>query len=263
VTASEQIRAALLEARARELPVVVSMANVAASGGYWIATPANRIFAEPDTITGSIGVFAIMPSFERALGNIGVTADGIATTPLSGQPDIVGGVNPAFNAVAQSSVEAIYGRFTGLVATSRRLPIARVREIAEGRVWAGGTARQLGLVDRFGGLEDAVAEAARLARIDPENIHLHYFEDPEDPFAAMLRSFSTPAPQRERASPVGLFAQTAWLRQARLGQVLADMQMLLGTSGVQAFCLECGDLRAPRAPTAEQTRAIERLLLGR
>jgi protease IV len=263
VLASEQIRAALLEARARELPVVVSMANVAASGGYWIATPANRIFAEPDTITGSIGVFAILPSFERALGNIGVTADGITTTPLSGQPDIVGGVNPAFNAVAQSSVEAIYDRFTGLVARSRNLPVERVREMAEGRVWAGGTARQLGLVDRFGGLEEAVAEAARLAEVDPDDIHLHYFEDPEDPFSAMLRGLSSPPPGRERTGPVGLFAQTAWARQARLGQVLTDMRRLLGDGGVQAFCLECGDWRAPRAMTGDDARVMERLLLVR
>ncbi|MGL4314336.1 MAG: signal peptide peptidase SppA, partial [Sphingomonas sp.] len=223
VVASEQIRTALLEARARELPVVVSMANVAASGGYWIATPANRIFAEPDTITGSIGVFAVLPSFERALANIGVTADGITTTPLSGQPDIVGGVSPAFDAVAQANVEAIYGRFTGLVARSRRLPVERVREIAEGRVWAGGTARQLGLVDQFGGLEEAVAAAARLAEIDPDDIHLHVFEDPEDPFSALLRSMSGPAPQRERVGPVGMFAQTAWLRQARLAQAMGDV----------------------------------------
>src|SRR3546814_3464942 len=78
------------------------MANVAASGGYWVSTPANRIFAEPETITGSIGVFGILPSFDQALAKIGVNADGIATTPLSGQPDIFGGVNDEFNALARS-----------------------------------------------------------------------------------------------------------------------------------------------------------------
>ncbi len=261
VIASEQIRTALLEARARRLPIVVSMANVAASGGYWIATPADRIFAEPDTITGSIGVFAVLPSFETALANIGVTSDGIATTPLAGQPDILGGVNPAFGALAQANVESIYGRFTGLVARSRRLTDARVREIAEGRVWAGGTARQLGLVDQFGGLEEAVAAAARLARVDPDDIHLHYFEDPEDPFAAMLRSLTGPGPGRERTGPVGLFAQTAWLRQARVGQAVTDLRRLLGDGGVQALCLECGDWRAPRVTGGDDARLLERLLL--
>jgi protease-4 len=262
VIASEQIRSALLEAKARRLPIIVSMANVAASGGYWIATPADRIFAEPDTITGSIGVFAVLPSFERALANIGITADGVTTTPLSGQPDIVGGVNPAFDAVAQANVEAIYGRFTGLVARSRRLPEARVREIAEGRVWAGGTARQLGLVDQFGGLEAATAAAARLARIDPDNVHLHVFEDAEDPFSALLRTMTGPAPERERVGPVGLFAQTAWVRHARLAQAIDDVRMLLGGGGVQAMCLECGDWRSPQGARGDEARWLERLLLS-
>jgi protease IV len=131
-------------------------------------------------------VFAVLPSFERSLANIGVGADGITTTPLSGQPDIFAGPNEAFDTLAQASVEDIYGRFTGLVATSRKLPVARVREIAEGRVWAGGTARQLGLVDAFGGLEEAVAEAARLARLDPTKVHGHYFEDGPDPFSQFI-----------------------------------------------------------------------------
>lgn len=261
VIASEQIRTALLEAKARELPIVVSMANVAASGGYWIATPADRILAEPDTITGSIGVFAVLPSFERALANIGVTADGVTTTPLSGQPDIIGGVSPAFDAVAQANVEAIYGRFTGLVARSRRLSVARVGEIAEGRVWAGGTARQLGLVDQFGGLEDAVAAAARLAELDPDAVHVHVFEDAEPPFAALLRSMESDQPQRERVGPVGLFGQTAWLQRARLSQVLGDVRMLLGGGGVQALCLECGDWRPPVTVSADDARWLERLLL--
>src|SRR3546814_8910383 len=108
------------------------MANVAASGGYWISTPSDRIFAEPDTITGSIGVFGILPSFDRALAKIGVTADGITTTPLSGQPDILGGVNEAFNQLAQASVEDIYGRFTTLVAKSRNQPIETILGVAEG-----------------------------------------------------------------------------------------------------------------------------------
>jgi signal peptide peptidase SppA len=145
VLASEEIRQALLAAKAKKLPIVVSMANVAASGGYWVSTPADRIFAEPETITGSIGVFGILPSFDQALAKIGVNADGIATTPLSGQPDVFGGVNDEFNALAQASVEDIYARFTGLVAKSRKQPIEKIRTIAEGRVWAGGTARQIGL----------------------------------------------------------------------------------------------------------------------
>ena len=261
VMASERIRSALLQAKSqRELPIVVSMANVAASGGYWVATPADKIFAEPDTITGSIGVFGILPSFERTLANIGVGADGIATTPLSGQPDIFGGVNDEFDALAQASVEQIYGRFTGLVATSRKLSIARVQEIAEGRVWAGGTARQLGLVDTFGGLDDAIKEAARLARLDPTKVHGHYFEDGPDPFSQFLANMAGPGEEEDEAMPAGWFAQNAWLREARMAQALGDVRRLLGAQGVQASCLECGDWMSPRAPTSEERGMMWRLM---
>lgn len=262
VMASERIRSALLEAKAKHLPIVVSMANVAASGGFWISTPADKILAEPDTITGSIGVFALMPSFERTLGNIGITADGIATTPLSGQPDFVGGVNPTFDTLAQASVEQIYDRFTGLVAASRRLPLARVQEIAEGRVWAGATARQLGLVDKFGGLEDAMAEAARLAHLDPADVYPRYYEDGPDPFAEMIAALSGPGEDEDEDSvaPAGWLAQVAWLRDARMGEVVGDIRRMMGASGAQAACLECGDALPARAPSAIERSIIARLL---
>ena len=261
VLASERIRSALLQAKSqRRLPIVVSMANVAASGGYWIATPADRILAEPDTITGSIGVFGILPSFENALANIGVGADGIATTPLSGQPDLLGGVNEAFDGIAQASVEQIYGRFTGLVARSRKLPIARVREIAEGRVWAGGTARQLGLVDAFGGLDEAIAAAARLARLDPEAVHGHWFEDEPDAFAALFAGMAEQEEEESIGAPAGWLAQNAWAREARLAQAIADVRRLLGSGGVQAACLECRDWMAPRGPTEAERGMIWRLM---
>src|SRR3546814_11036489 len=106
-----------------------------------------------------------LPSFDQALAKIGVNADGIATTPLSGQPDIFGGVNDEFNALAQASVEDIYARFTGLVAKSRKQPIEQVRTIAEGRVWDGGTARPIGLVDQLGGLPAAPPAPAHPATV--------------------------------------------------------------------------------------------------
>lgn len=259
VLASEQIRSALLEAKARRLPIVASMANVAASGGYWVATPADRIVAEPDTITGSIGVFAVLPSFERALSNIGVTTDGIATTPLAGQPDVFGGPNDSFDALAQTSVERIYSRFTGLVAQSRRLEIARVREIAEGRVWAGGTARQIGLVDRFGGLDEAVAEAARLAQLGDAEVHAQWFENDPDPWSEMLLA-ATREEDDAAARPTGWMAQVAWEREARLAQALGDVRRLLGNAGVQAQCLDCGDWMAPRAASAADKGLIATLI---
>jgi len=253
VLASEEIRQALLAAKAKKLPVVVSMANVAASGGYWISTPADRIFAEPETITGSIGVFGILPSFEQALGKIGVTADGIATTPLSGQPDVFGGVNDDFNALAQASVEDIYARFTGLVAKSRKQPLDKVQAIAEGRVWAGGTARQLGLVDQFGGLPEALAAAAKLAKVEGD-FHAEYYEDEPSEFAKMLANWGK-SEEEVAAAPRGWFGIAAMNRQLTERRLMQDMALLTQTGSVQTACLDCrGYLPAvPRAGTAEAT----------
>ncbi len=251
VLASEEIRQALLAAKAKKLPIVVSMANVAASGGYWVSTPADRIFAEPDTITGSIGVFGILPSFDQALAKIGVTADGIATTPLSGQPDVFGGVNDEFNALAQASVEDIYARFTGLVAKSRKQPIEKIQAIAEGRVWAGGTARQIGLVDQFGGLPDALAAAAKLAKVDGA-FHAKYFEDEPSEFSKMLASWGKSEDQAA-AAPRGWFGIAAMNRQLTERRLMQDLTMLTETGSVQASCLDCrGYLPAvPRPGKAE------------
>jgi len=238
VLASEEIRQALLAAKAKKLPVVVSMANVAASGGYWISTPADRIFAEPDTITGSIGVFGILPSFDRALAKIGVNADGIATTPLSGQPDLLGGVNDEFNALAQASVEDIYTRFTGLVAKSRKQPVETILPIAEGRVWAGGTARQLGLVDQFGGLPDALAAAAKLAKVEGD-YHARYFEEEPSEFSKLLASWSGAGEEETVALPRGWFGIAAMNRQLAERRLVQDLTLLTKAGSVQAACLDC------------------------
>lgn len=239
VLASEEIRQALLQVKAKKLPVVVSMANVAASGGYWISTPADRIFAEPDTITGSIGVFGILPSFDQTLAKIGVNADGIATTPLSGQPDIFGGVNDEFNQLAQASVEDIYARFTGLVAKSRKQPLEKILPIAEGRVWAGGTARQIGLVDQFGGLDDALAAAAKLAKVDGE-FHAKYFEEEPSEFSKALAAWvSDDKSEEEAALPRGWFGIAAMQRQMTERRLIQDLSMLTQSGSIQASCLDC------------------------
>lgn len=238
VLASEQIRQALLAAKAKKLPVVVSMANVAASGGYWVSTPADRILAEPETITGSIGVFGILPSFDKTLAKVGVTTDGIRTTPLSGQPDILGGVNDQFNALAQASVENIYARFTGLVAKSRKQPLDKILPIAEGRVWAGGTARQIGLVDEFGGLSDALAAAAKLAKVEG-GWHAKYFEQEPSEFSRMLASLTGAEQQETAAAPRGWFGIAAMNRQLAERRLVQDMQMLASSGSVQAACLDC------------------------
>lgn len=262
VLASERIRTALLQAKARRLPIVVSMANVAASGGFWVSTPADRIFAEPDTITGSIGVFAIIPSFERVLGRYGITSDGVATTPLSGQPDLTGGTNAAFDALAQASVDNIYARFTNLVATSRHMPIDRLRSIAEGRVWAGVDARQNGLIDGFGGMPEAMAEAARLARIDPAQVYPRYFEDGPDPISELLQKWTDDGSDEaeDARAPAGWLAQSAWARQAWASAMIADLQRMVRGGGVEASCLSCAGFLPPRAPRREDEGLLLRWL---
>lgn len=255
VIASEQIRQATLLAKSRKLPIVVSMGNVAASGGYWIATPADRIFAQPDTITGSIGVFGILPSFEKALAKVGVAADGIKTTPLSGQPDVFGGVSPSFNDLAQASVEDVYARFTGLVGKSRKLSPEKVEALAEGRVWAGGDARQLGLIDQFGGLDDAIAAAAKLAKVEGD-VYPRYFENAPDGWASLFGTVTAKvaAPHRA-AAPRGWFALAAQQRLSTEARVLSDLALLMQSPSLQASCLECRGYapQTARAPVPANT----------
>ena len=257
VTASEEIRSALLEAREQGLPVIVSMGNVAASGGYWVSTPADMIFAEPATITGSIGVFGILPSFEDTLARIGVTSDGVKATPLSGEPDVVGGVSPEFDALAQASVEDTYRRFIGLVAQSRKLTPQRVDEIGQGRVWDGGTARQLQLVDRFGGIEDAVAEAARRAKLSGSAAAARYFDPSPDRWTML---FAMLGGNREegravRAAPRDWLSQAAWRREQMAMQAVADMRSLIAGPAIRIDCLECRSFAPPRAMPADRGRA--------
>ncbi len=247
VTASEKIRQAVLRAKARGIPVVVSMGNVAASGGYWVSTPADRIFAEPATITGSIGVFGIVPSFEATLARIGITTDGVKATPLSGEPNIVGGISPAFDAIAQAGVESYYRRFVGLVAKSRGLTVEGTDRIAQGRVWDGGTARQLRLVDRFGGIEEAVAEAARLARLTGGDARPRYIETPPDPIIAALAALRRDERQQDDGAARDWLTRQSRVQQRWAWQAVADARGLIEGSAVRAACLECRAFEAPRA----------------
>lgn len=244
--ASEQIRQAILQAKAQGLPVVVSMGSLAASGGYWVSTAGDTIFAEPNTITGSIGIFGVIPTFEKSLAKIGVNADGVKTTPLSGQPDIYGGTNAETDRVLQSAIEAGYARFIGLVASARKLTPERVNEIAQGRVWIGGTAHQLKLVDRFGGIDDAIAEAARRAKLDPAKVHAVYLEKAPSDWAKFLMAFTDSKDEdgdwADEPAGADLYARIAMQQRALVAQALGDAQRLATGGSVQARCLECGGL---------------------
>ncbi|MEG4810855.1 signal peptide peptidase SppA [Microcoleus sp. F8-D3] len=149
----------------KKKPVIVSMGNLAASGGYWISMGSNRIFAEPNTITGSIGVFGMLFNAEKLAANNGLTWDVVKTARFADTNTVSRPKNPQELANIQRIVDRIYDRFITKVANSRKLPKNKVQEIAQGRVWSGTAAKQLGLVDEIGGLEDAVAEAAKQAKL--------------------------------------------------------------------------------------------------
>lgn len=258
--ASERIRQAILAAAAAEgdIPVIVSMGNVAASGGYWIATAGDAIVAEPATITGSIGVFSIIPTFEGTLDRLGIGADGVATTPLSGEPDLFGGLSPEAERLFQAGTDDIYRRFLTLVAEAREMPLARVDEIGQGRVWAGATARQLGLVDRFGSLDDAIALAAERAGIDAEDAEAVFIEPEPDPFTQWLASWNEPE-TADGARTTDPWSRLAPRPSAILARAVGELELLADGAAMQARCLDC-PVEAFAAPSLRRSDGWPTLL---
>jgi protease IV len=164
-TASEIILREVRLLREADKPVVVSMGDVAASGGYWIASLADKIVAEPNTITGSIGVFSLFVNLEQLGNKVGISWDGVKTSELA---DIFTSTRPKTSqelAILQKSVDQIYGEFLARVQEGRQLPAAKVAEIAQGRIWSGTAAKELGLVDELGGLDRAIELAAELGEL--------------------------------------------------------------------------------------------------
>jgi protease IV len=251
VLASERIRQALLEAKSKKIPIVVSMGSVAASGGYWVSTPANFIYAEPSTITGSIGVFGVIPSFQGTLKKLGVGADGVKTTALSGEPDLLKGPSPEANQLIQTGVEATYGRFLNIVAQSRHKTPQQINQIAQGRVWDGGTARQLGLVDGFGGISDAVAKAAQLAGLGNER-SIRYLE-PQPNFRDQLLATIADQNDDDGAAPTDAFSMLARGPEQQLAGALAEVRSILDGPSIQARCLECPQVAPARVEQKDLT----------
>ncbi len=238
VMASEVIRAAIVNAKAKGLPVVASMGSVAASGGYWVATPADAIFAQPSTVTGSIGVFGILPSFEGSMAKLGLAADGVKSTPLSGEPDLLNGPSPAADALIQAGVESIYRRFLTLVAVSRKKSVAEVDRLAQGRVWDGGTARQLGLVDQFGGLDDAIAKAAALAKVEDAGVTwLDQKPSFEDRLFEMVAGDGDGG--EAEGGPTDAFAALAPAPTMLLARAIGDVSAIMAGPSIQVRCLDC------------------------
>jgi protease IV len=245
VLASERIRQALVEAKSKKIPIVVSMGNVAASGGYWVSTPANFIFAEPSTITGSIGVFGVLPSFQGTLQKLGVGADGVKTTPLSGEPDLLRGPSPEANTLIQSGVNAMYARFLNIVAEARHKTPQQVDQIAQGRVWDGGTAHQIGLVDGFGSMDDAVAKAAQLAGLGADERGVRFLE-PSRTFRDQLLETLASQDNNDTSAPSDALAIMAGQPQQQLFRAISEVRSILSGPSIQARCLECPEIAPAR-----------------
>jgi protease-4 len=259
-TASEEVRQAMLAARGREIPVVASFGPVAASGGYWIATGADSILAHPGTITGSIGVFGIVPTFEGTLKSVGIRADGVATTPFSGQPDLVGGLNQPTRQLIQSVVEDTYRQFLAHVVEARGLPLPDVETLAEGRVWSGKRALDLKLIDGFGGLDAAVAEAGRRAGIEGKP-RVKTFR-PERPFLSQILN-DLGLSITDRRPIDGLSRLVSASRLSAMGQIEMAIMVARGPL-VQTACLACARHLLPRGGSGESdgVRARIRQLLA-
>ncbi len=240
VTASEVIREELAAAKAAGKPVIVSMGGLAASGGYWISTPADFIIASPSTLTGSIGIFGVINTLEHSLDSIGVHTDGVSTSPLA---DITAtkALPAEVQQMMQLSIETGYKNFIGLVAQSRHKTPQQIDQIAQGHVWTGSDAKSNGLVDALGDFDDAIAKAAELAKL--KNVQLKWYQDDPSFFDMVLSQVDASA---RAVLPAAL---KAWL-PAPVVEAMGSMKNqpgLLGTlndpQNRYAYCLSCGDVR--------------------
>ena len=234
--ASEQIRQALVTAQNQGIEVIASFGPVAASGGYWISATADEIWAEPSTITGSIGIFGVVPTYEGTLAKFGVNSDGVGTSELAGAFDVTRPLNDVTKDVIQQSIESGYDQFLELVAKGRDMTVERVDQIGQGRVWLGTTAKELGLVDQLGGLDDAVSAAARAADVEGDYRTVFYMEAP-DPIDQLVADILN--------STVGIddgfrTPETPALRL--MEQVRSDIELLgrlNDPAGRYVICFEC------------------------
>lgn len=240
VTASEVIRSELAAARAAGKPVVVSMGGMAASGGYWISTPANYIVANPSTLTGSIGIFGVITTVENSLDSIGVHTDGVSTSPLA-DVSITKALPPEAQQMMQLSIENGYKRFITLVANARKSTPEQIDKIAQGHVWTGQDAKANGLVDSLGDFDDAVAKAAELAKL--KQWHLEYYVDEPtffdkvmDNMSGSVRAMLPDALQAMLPAPLASVASTVKSESDKLA-AFNDQQ------NRYAFCLTCANVR--------------------
>ncbi|PNU37140.1 signal peptide peptidase SppA [Serratia marcescens] len=240
VSASEVIRSELAAVRAAGKPVVVSMGGMAASGGYWVSTPADYIIASPSTLTGSIGIFGIINTYEKTLDTLGVHTDGVATSPLA-DIAVTKALPQEFSQMMQLNIENGYKNFLDLVAKSRKMTPQQVDQIAQGHVWLGSDAKANGLVDQLGDFDDAVKKAAELAKL--QQWQLDWFVDTPSlsdmvlsQFGVSIHAMLPAAIQAMLPAPLASVAN-AVKEQPGLFNNLNDPQ------NRYAICLTCGEVR--------------------
>ncbi len=239
VTASEQIYREVRALRAAGKSVTVSMSDLAASGGYYIAAPADEIIASGNTITGSIGVFGALPTFNRSLDKLGIQVDGVGTTPLSGALRIDRPMSPELSQILQSSVDRSYQEFLARVAEGRGRSRDEIDAIGQGRVWAGVDAQRMGLVDRLGGYDDAVKAAAQRAGL-AEGYAVRRIEPATTLAEQLLFQMRGTVVRTLRALGLGQTSVLQW--QQRLQPLEAELdrwQRMAGSGRVLAYCF-CG-----------------------
>jgi protease-4 len=235
-TASEVISREIELIRDSGKPVFVSMGSVAASGGYWIAAQADQIWATPTTITGSIGIFGAFPTFEKSLQSLGITSDGVGTTKLS---DAFDPSRPLNELIAQSMnqmIERGYQRFIERVAQGRKMEPDAVEKVAQGRVWAGTTAKDLGLVDQIGNLQDTIRAAAEQA--DLKDYEITYITQPLTTREQLIKRLN------RLIAAIFNFSQPGGRQVQKIYDTVVDSEvghLLLADdpAGLYAFCLNC------------------------
>lgn len=227
VTAAETIRRAVADFKAAGKPVVVSMSGTAASGGYWVSMNADEIWALPSTITGSIGIFAIVPTFDKPLESLGIHTDGVGTTKLAGGARLDRPLSDDIKQIMQAQVEHGYHQFTHRVAKARHMDEDKLEDIAQGRVWSGHDAQKLDLIDELGGMQQAVEALAAKAKLDEQDYQLQWLQPPSD-WQGMMQSALG---QRVSASLL-----PDWLQSLAASPALRFLQTLSDPNGLYAHC---------------------------
>jgi protease-4 len=238
--ASEIIRQQMLQAREMGIPVVVSMGTVAASGGYYIAADADEIWATPSTITGSIGVFAVFPTFEDLLQRVGVHTDGVGTTNMAGSLRADRPLNPDLVAALNNSVDFAYQTFLQVVSQGRDLSIPQLDPLAEGRVWAADDALKSGLIDKVGSLQDAVVAAARLAEVSDYGVE--YVELPLSPRDMLMKQLARSVGSLNLWTPSTASTALSGLLGS-MREAVEELGSLQDPANLYMRCVSCGAVR--------------------